>query len=78
MKGLANGSTKSAAEQVFNAVEHGLETAFGWGSGMAPQGVLYKDIASAVKEDDRDTLMTALGVDHLAIASLVISRPNRA
>lgn len=107
--GLADGSTKSAAEQqsidAFETVEAGLESAFGWnvldldamvsngsyasvwdtktpainkkmsgwGSGMAPTGVLYKDLARTLKQDERDALMEALGVEYMAIASLTIS-----
>ena len=28
----------------------------GWGAGMAPKGILFKDLAGLVKQDDRDKL----------------------
>jgi len=45
----------------------------GWGSGMAPTGVLYKDLATTLKQADRDALMDAMGVQYIAVASLTIS-----
>jgi hypothetical protein len=45
----------------------------GWGSGMAPTGVIYKDLATTLKQPDRDALMEAMGVQYVAVASLVIS-----
>jgi hypothetical protein len=45
----------------------------GWGSGMAPSGVIYKDLATTLKQDERDALMTSMGVQYMAIASITIS-----
>ena len=44
-----------------------------WASGMKPPGVVYYQLAHGMKQDERDALMDALGVQGLAVASVSIS-----
>lgn len=44
----------------------------GWGAGMAPKGILFKDLAGTVKQEDRDKLAESLGVDYVAVVGMYI------
>ena len=45
----------------------------GWGSGMAPEGIIHPTTTLRIKQDGRDSLIEALGVDALALVDLTVT-----